>query len=31
MKKQLIGLFLLTVLPASLLAQTVEQDASVRQ
>lgn len=31
MKKQIIGLFLLSMLPASLFAQTVEQDASVRQ
>ena len=31
MKKQIIGLFLLSLLPASLFAQTVEQDASVRQ
>lgn len=31
MKKQILGLFLLSLLPASLLAQTVEQDASVRQ
>ncbi len=31
MKKQIIGLFLLSLLPAPLLAQTVEQDASVRQ
>lgn len=31
MKKQLLGLFLLSILPASLFAQTVEQDASVRQ
>ena len=31
MKKQIIGLFLLFLLPASLSAQTVEQDASVRQ
>lgn len=31
MKKQLLGLFLLSILPASLFAQTVEQDASIRQ
>ena len=31
MKKQILGLFLLSMLPASLFAQTVEQDASVRQ
>lgn len=31
MKKQLLGLFLLSILPALLFAQTVEQDASIRQ
>lgn len=31
MKKQLLGLFLLSILPASLFAQTVEQDVSIRQ
>lgn len=31
MKKQLLGLFLLLLAPASLFAQTVEQDASIRQ
>ena len=30
-KKRIVGLFLLALLPASLLAQTVEQDASVRK
>lgn len=31
MKKQFLGLFLLLLAPASLFAQTVEQDASIRQ
>ena len=31
MKNQFLGLFLLSLFPASLFAQTVEQDTSVRQ
>ena len=31
MKKQILSLFLLLLAPASLFAQTVEQDASIRQ
>lgn len=31
MKKQFLSLFLLLLAPASLFAQTVEQDASIRQ